>query len=63
MARRRKEACAAALEQMEIILKAAQEIRELTTGFGGVVPVFSKNSMEMSILETAKYHISCIGTK
>lgn len=63
MSSRRKAACEAALEQMEIILKAAQEIRGLTTGLDGVVPVFSKNSMEMNVLQTAKYHISCIGTK
>lgn len=57
---RRVAAREAALEQMEIILAAAQEIQSLTTGLG-IVPVFSKSSAELDALKLAKYHISCIG--
>jgi len=58
-ANRRATARDAALEQMEIILKAAQEIQRLTTGIG-VVPVFAKYSAELDHLKQAKERISHI---
>lgn len=48
-----------ALEQMEIILKAATEIQRLTTGIG-TVPVFAKYSAELDHLKQAKERISHI---
>ncbi len=58
-ANRRAAAKKAALKQMEIILKAAQEIQRLTTGVG-VAPVFYEHSAEMDHLKQAKVRISNI---